>query len=194
MGKGCGSEGVEGAGEPGVHLVSEDVEGVALEGAEHGAGADGLDVDDAVVALEDGDVAGEEEADGGLGGEGLGGEPGVAGAEDEVGGAVEVDLLLEGGLDVDLGEDAEALGGEGLPDEGGGAGDGVTRERAGDGVVARVIHDGPPLGVSRGCGGRLRGQEAGQGGGPRRVRRCGAGCREDVARSVANIASVGLLL
>jgi hypothetical protein len=48
------------------------------------------------------------------------GELGVAGAKDQVGLGVEAEFLLEGGLDVDLGQGAEPLSPEGVLDPGDG--------------------------------------------------------------------------
>ena len=68
------------------------------------------------VGLVDHDVAGKEQTEVRLHGERRMRELGIAGAEDDVRTAVHAELVLHRLLDVDLGDDAEALGFEGLED------------------------------------------------------------------------------
>ena len=72
---------------------------------------DGLD-EGVAAGLADGDVAGQQQPDLGVGRQGLVGEARVAGAEDGVVLDVLAEFGLEGGADVDGGQDAEALGGQ----------------------------------------------------------------------------------
>jgi hypothetical protein len=80
---------------------------VGVEGLDHGAG---------LAGGADDDVAGQHGRDGRFGLDGLVGQLGPAGAEDDLRVHVDVELGLEGGLEVDLGEDAEPLFGEGGTD------------------------------------------------------------------------------
>jgi hypothetical protein len=85
-------------------------------------------------------VAGQQQPDLRLDLEGLVGQLGVAGPKDHIGLAVVAELLLEGGLHVDLGQGAEPLGPEGVLDPG----DRVLKGQVqGDGVT--VGHDGTSL-------------------------------------------------
>ena len=96
---------------------------------EHALGVDRGHVRRAVTSVDD-DVAGQQRAEIGLRLERPVGERWVAGAEDQVGLAVDAELLLQRGLDVDLAEDSESLrlellayafGRFGEPELGGGA-------------------------------------------------------------------------
>lgn len=64
----------------------------------------------------DDDIAGQQAVDGRVGLEGLMGQRRIAGAQDAVGGHLHVQLVPQRGLDVDFGQDAEALVGQGLAD------------------------------------------------------------------------------
>jgi hypothetical protein len=100
---------VDDGGEPLPHFAGDRGELGVVGDGEHSLGVDGGDVGVAVATV-DGDVAGEQGAELGFGLEGLVGERRVARAEDEVGLAVDAELLFHGGLDVDLAEDAESFG------------------------------------------------------------------------------------
>ena len=106
------------------------VGGVIRECAEARVGDDVMGISGgyggAVVGGFEDDIAGQDEGGVGVGFEGLVCEVGVAGAEDLQGRPVDVELGFEGGGDVDLGEDPEAVFGEGVADRGFGLSDAVV--------------------------------------------------------------------
>src|SRR6478672_2417282 len=79
----------------------------------HGVGVEGLHDGGVLVDRAHRDVAGEHGGDGGVDLQRLVGQLGPARAEDDVRRDVDVELRLERRLQVDLGEDAEALVGQG---------------------------------------------------------------------------------
>ena len=95
-------------GEPLRHLAGNRRHGGTPGQVDHGLRIDHLDDGAARAAAHD-DVARQQESDGGLGLQRLMGETGVAGAEDDLRIDVDVDLGLQGGLHVDLGDDPESL-------------------------------------------------------------------------------------
>src|ERR1017187_10376071 len=84
-----------------VDFVRDGLDGRVADEIEHDHGPWRLDIHDTVVAFEDVDVAGEENADGRLGLQGLVRQGRVARAQNEVGLALDPELLFESGLDVD---------------------------------------------------------------------------------------------
>jgi len=106
--KGLGAECVEGRLDPFTGFFGDRCQGRVAGHVGDDPGVEGLD-DRAAVLGADHDVAGQERGDARVDLQGAVGEMGVAGAEDDLGFDVEVELVLEGLADVDLGVDAEAL-------------------------------------------------------------------------------------
>lgn len=82
--------------------------------AHHHERIDRRDLNVTVFQLGDGDVAGEQQADFGSGGEGTIGERRVASTQDFIGSKIDVQFLVEGILDIDFRQDTEAFGFEGV--------------------------------------------------------------------------------
>ncbi|KQX51406.1 hypothetical protein ASE09_33620 [Streptomyces sp. Root66D1] len=98
---GCGVEAAS-------SLLRDRGHGVDAGESDHGGG--GHRLDERLVAVgADHDIAGQEQPDRAVGVQRLSGERGIACPEDQTGLHVVVELRLERGLDVDLGQDAEAL-------------------------------------------------------------------------------------
>ncbi|MEY9490924.1 hypothetical protein RKD26_006803 [Streptomyces calvus] len=138
-----GGQGAERGVESGGGFVGDGLEGVEAGEGDHGARVEGLDERGVAVAA-DHDVAGQEQADAAVGFQGLVGERRVARAEDQVVLHAVAELGFEGGLDVDLGEDAEALIGQGVAYGGDG---GVKVGVEADGAVvghgySRIVRNG----------------------------------------------------
>src|SRR5512145_680510 len=96
-------------------LVGDRLETLIVGHGDHGLRVDGLD-HRPVSRLTHHDVAGQEQPDGRLGLQRRVSERWPARTEDDLCGHVDVELLLQRGLDVDLGEHAEALLAERLAD------------------------------------------------------------------------------
>src|ERR1039458_8939677 len=103
--------------EPAAYLTRGLRELVVGDDREHLLGVDSCNVSIPVLRVDD-DVAGEQNAELGLGLQRAVRELRVAGAEDQIRVAVDVELLLQRCLHVDLAQHAESLARELLPDPG----------------------------------------------------------------------------
>src|SRR5664280_1496858 len=102
---------VDRPGQAGFRLLGDGADARGIDDSHGGERIHRLD-DDLRPLLAEDDIAGQERADGRIGLERPTGERRVARTEDEVRCPIHAELRLQGGLHIDLGEDAEALGPE----------------------------------------------------------------------------------
>jgi len=112
-------EAVEGGLDAPRGVVGDGLKFGPLGNLDHHLGVQGMHQGRASVAAHD-HVAGQQQPEFWLDPQCLVGELGVAGTQDQIRLGVVAEFLLEGGLDVDLGQGAESLGLEGILDLGDG--------------------------------------------------------------------------